>query len=75
MSEAWEQVSMQQRLTELLDILKEQKEKDVKHEDRELAQNKLSADRDIQLTELIEILTKKMLSMEKRVEELEKKVH
>jgi hypothetical protein len=73
MADVWEQVAPQQRLSELLKLLKEQKEKEQKHNIREDAKEKISGDRDIQLAELIEILSKHMLELERRVTELEKK--
>ena len=73
MTDIWEQIAPQQRLSELLKLLKEQKEKEQKHDIRENAQEKKSGDRDIQLAELIEILGKHMLELERRVTELEKK--
>ena len=73
MADIWEQVAPQQRLAELLKLLKEQKEKEQEHETLEKAQEKKSGDRNIQLAELIEILGKHMLELERRVTELEKK--
>ena len=73
MADIWEQIAPQQRLAELLKLLKEQKEKEQEQETRENAQEKKSGDRDIRLAELIEILGKHMLELERRVTELEKK--
>lgn len=73
MADVWEQVAPQQRLSELLKLLKEQKEKEQEHDILENAQEKKSGDRNIQLAELIEILSKHMLELERRVTELEKK--
>jgi len=73
MADIWEQVAPQQRLAELLKLLKEQKEKEQEHDILENAQEKKSGDRNIQLAELIEILSKHMLELERRVTELEKK--
>ena len=73
MAGIWEQIAPQQRLSELLKLLKEQKEKEQEHNIRENAHEKKSEDRDIQLAELIEVLGKYMLELEKRVTELEKK--
>ena len=73
MADVWEQVAPQQRLSELLKLLNEQKEKEQEHDIRENAQEKKSGDRDIQLAELIEILGKHILELERRVTELEKK--
>jgi hypothetical protein len=69
MADVWEQVAPQQRLSELLKLLKEQKEHDI----RENAQGRKSEDRDIRLAELIEVLGKHTLELERRVTELEKK--
>lgn len=73
MADIWEQVAPQQRLAELLKLLKEQKEKEQEHDVRENDREKKSGDRDIQLSELIEILGKHLLELERRVTELEKK--
>jgi len=73
MADVWEQVAPQQRLSELLKLLKEQKEKEQEHDIQEDAQGKKSEDRDIRLAELIEVLGKHMLELERRVTELEKK--
>ena len=73
MADVWEQVAPQQRLSELLKLLKEQKEKEQEHDTQENAKEKISGDRDIQLAELIEILGKHTLELERRVTELEKK--
>ena len=73
MADVWEQVAPQQRLSELLKLLKEQKEKERERDIRENAQEKKFGDRNIQLAELIEILSKHMLELERRVTELEKK--
>lgn len=73
MSEAWERVAPEQRTSELIDLIEEQKGKDIKHEDRENAQEKKSSDRDVQLAELIEVLSKHLMELERRVTELEKK--
>jgi len=73
MADVWEQVAPQQRLSELLKLLKEQKEKEQEHDTLEKAQEKKSEDRSIQLAELIEILGKHMLELERRVTELERK--
>ena len=73
MADVWEQVAPQQRLSELLKLLKEQKEKEQEHDNQENAKEKISGDRDIQLAELIEILGKHTLELERRVTELEKK--
>jgi exopolysaccharide biosynthesis predicted pyruvyltransferase EpsI len=73
MADIWEEIAPQQRLSELLNLLKEQKEKEQEHDIRENAQEKKSADRAIQLAELIEILGKHMLELERRITELEKK--
>jgi len=71
MADVWEQVAPQQRLSELLKLLNEQREKE--HDIREDAQGRKSEDRDIQLAELIEVLGKHTLELERRVTELEKK--
>ena len=73
MADIWEQVAPQQRLNELLKLLREQKDKEMEHDIREIAKDKKSEDRDIQLAELIEILAKRILELDKRVKELEKK--
>jgi acyl-homoserine lactone acylase PvdQ len=73
MADIWEQVAPQQRLSELLKLLKEQKEKEQEHDTREDDRRMKSEDRDAQLAELIEILGKHMLELERRVTELEKK--
>ena len=73
MNDIWEQVAPQQRLTELLKLLKEQKDKDKEHDLRENAREDKSERMDIQLAELIEILTKRLLELDRRVAELEKK--
>ena len=73
MADIWEQVAPQQRLNELLKLLREQKDKEMEHDIREIAKDKKSEDRDIQLAELIEILAKRMLELDRRVRELEKK--
>ena len=73
MAEAWEKVAPEQRTSELIDLIEAQKGKDIKHEDRENAQEKKSSDRDVQLAELIEVLSKHLLELERRVTELEKK--
>ncbi|MFH1473417.1 MAG: hypothetical protein ABIE55_00850 [Candidatus Aenigmatarchaeota archaeon] len=73
MADIWEHVAPQQRLNELLKLLKEQKDKEQNHDTRESAKDKKSEDRDIQLAELIEILGKNMLELERRVAKLEKK--
>ena len=73
MNDIWEQVAPQQRLTELLKLLKEQKDKDKEHDLRENAREDKSEKMDIQLAELIEILTKRLLELDRRVAELEKK--
>jgi len=82
MADIWEQIAPQQRLAELLKLLeeqkekeKEQKEKEKEREIRDIAQEKKSGDRDIQLSELIEILGKHMLELERRLTELEKKIN
>ena len=71
MADVWEKIATEQKLSELLKLLEEQKEKE--HDIREIAQEKKFGDRDIQLAELINILSKHMLDLEKRVTELEKK--
>jgi hypothetical protein len=73
MVEAWERVAPVQRTSELIDLIEEQKGRDVEHQDRENAQEKKSSDRDVQLAELIEVLSKHMTELERRVTELEKK--
>ena len=73
MNDIWEQVAPQQRLNELLKLLKEQKDKDSEHDRRDDAREDKSDKMDIQLAELIEILTKRLLELERRVAELEKK--
>jgi recombinational DNA repair protein (RecF pathway) len=73
MADIWEQVAPQQRLAELLKLLKEQKDKEQKHDLREDAREKKFEDMDMQLAELIEILTKRLLELDRRVAELEKK--
>jgi hypothetical protein len=73
MADIWEQVAPQQRLAELLKLLKEQKEKEQEHDTREDARGKRSEDRDIQLAELIEVLGKHMLELDRRVAELERR--
>jgi len=75
MADIWEQIAPQQRLAELLKLLEEQKEKEKEHEIWDIAQEKKSGDRDIQLAELIEILGKHMLELERRLTELEKKIN
>jgi hypothetical protein len=74
MPEAWEKVAQGQRTSELIDLIEEQKEKDIEHVAREDAMEKKSADRVIELSHLIETLAKHMLDLEKRVAELEKEV-
>ena len=73
MADVWEKIATEQKLSELLKLLEEQKEKEREHEIRDIAQEKKFGDRDIQLAELINILSKHMLDLEKRVTELEKK--
>jgi hypothetical protein len=73
MADVWEQIAPQQRLTELLKLLKEQKDKEQDHDIREEARGKKFENRDIQLAELIEILAKRLLELDRRVKELEKK--
>ncbi|MFH1229014.1 MAG: hypothetical protein V1678_01145 [Candidatus Aenigmatarchaeota archaeon] len=73
MSDIWEQVAPQERLSELLKLLKEQKDKDQAHEAREDDMKRKSEDRDVRLAELIEVLGKHTLDLERRVAELEKK--
>jgi hypothetical protein len=73
MADIWEQVAPQQRLAELLKLLKEQKDKEQEHDLREDAREKKFEDMDMQLAELIEILTKRLLELDRRVAELEKK--
>ena len=73
MADVWEQVAPQQRLSELLKLLQEQKDKEQEHDIREDAQGRKSEDRDIRLAELIEVLCKHTLELERRVTELEKK--
>jgi len=73
MNDIWEQIAPQQRLAELLKLLKEQKEKEQEHDIRENARGKKSDDRDTQLAELIEVLAKHTLELERRVAELERK--
>jgi hypothetical protein len=71
MADIWEQIAPQERLAELLKLLKEQKDKEQEHDFREDARVKRSDDRDTQLAELIEILAKRILELERRVKELE----
>ena len=73
MNDIWEQIAPQQRLAELLKLLKEQKDKEQEHDLREEARGKKTDDRDTQLAELIEILAKHTLELERRVSELEKR--
>ena len=73
MADVWEKIATEQRLSELLKLLEEQKEKEHEHDIREIAQEKKFGDRDIQLAQLIDVLGKHVLDLEKRVEELEKK--
>jgi len=73
MADIWEQVAPQQRLAELLKLLKEQKDKEKGHDLRDDAREKKSEQTDIQLADLIEILTKRLLELDRRVAELEKK--
>jgi uncharacterized protein YlxW (UPF0749 family) len=73
MVEAWERVAPVQRTSELIDLIEEQKGRDIKHQDQENAQEKKSSDRDVQLAELIETLSKHVMELERRVTELEKK--
>jgi len=73
MADIWEKIAPEQRLAELLKLLKEQKDKEQEHDIREDARGKKFEDRDIQLAELIEILAKRVLELDKRVKELEKK--
>jgi hypothetical protein len=73
MADIWEQIAPQQRLAELLKLLKEQKDKEQDYDLREDTRSKKFENRDIQLAELIEILAKRLLELEKRVKELEKK--
>lgn len=75
MADIWEQVAPQQRLAELLKLLKEQKDKDREHDRRDDAREDKSEKADIQLAELIEILTKRLLELDRRVAELEKKIN
>ena len=72
MADVWEKIAPEQRLNELLKLLKEQKDKEQEHDIREDTRSKKFEDRDIQLAELIEILAKRVLELEKRVRELEK---
>ncbi len=74
MADVWEHVAPQKRLSELLKLLKEQKEKELEHDVREDAQEKRFSDRDVQLAELIEILANHALELERRVTDLEKKI-
>jgi len=71
MADVWEKIATEQKLSELLKLLEEQKEKE--HDIREIAQEKKFGDRNIQLAQLINVLSKHMLDLEKRVTELEKK--
>ena len=73
MVEAWERVAPVQRTSELIDLIEEQKGRDIKHQNQENAQEKKSSDRDVQLAELIETLSKHVMELERRVTELEKK--
>ena len=73
MADVWEKIAPEQRMTELLKLLKEQKDKEKEHDLRDDARGKKFEDRDIQLAELIEILAKRMLELDRRVRELEKK--
>jgi hypothetical protein len=59
--------------SEPIDLIEEQKGRDIKHQDQENAQEKISSDRDVQLAELIETLSKHVMELERRVTELEKK--
>lgn len=74
MPEAWEKVSQEQRTSELINLIEEQKEKDIEHAARENAMEKKSADRVIELSHLIETLAKHVLDLEKRVADLENRV-
>jgi hypothetical protein len=73
MADIWEQIAPQQRLAELLKLLKEQKDKEQDYDLREDTRSKKFENRDIQLAELIEILAKRVLELDRRVKELEKK--
>ena len=59
---------------EVLVAMLEQKEKDVEHVARENAMDKKSTEKIVELSELIDVLAKHMLDLEKRVTELEEKV-
>ena len=73
MADVWEKIATEQRLSELLKLLEEQKEKEREHEIRDIAQEKKFGDRDIQLAGLIDVLSKHVLDLEKRVARLENK--
>jgi hypothetical protein len=73
MADIWEQIAPQQRLAELLKLLKEQKDKEQDYDLREDTRSKKFENRDIQLAELIEILAKRVLELDRRIKELEKK--
>jgi hypothetical protein len=72
MTEVWEEMAPKQRLNELIDLLKEQKEKDQAHEIREDDVHRKSEERDVRMAELIDMMARHMLDLEKRVEALEK---
>jgi|PlaIllAssembly_1097288.scaffolds.fasta_scaffold1040069_2 hypothetical protein len=74
MPEAWEKAAQEHRTSELIDLIEEQKEKDVEHVARENAMDKKSTEKIVELSELIDVLAKHMLDLEKRVTELEEKV-
>jgi len=73
MADVWEKVSSEQRMSELLELIREQKKKEQNHRDRENAQEKKYFDKIFTLTEMIEALGKHILELEKRVAKLEEK--
>jgi hypothetical protein len=73
MEEAWEKVAKEQRTSELIDLIEEQKEKDIVHIAREDAMERKAADNIIELSDLIDKLAKHVMDLEIRVSKLENK--
>jgi hypothetical protein len=72
MADAWEKVAPEQRASELIDLIEEQKEKDIEHSAREDAQEERSGKKIIELSDLIETLARHVMDLEFRVSKLEK---
>ena len=72
MTETWKKVAVYQRTSELIDMIDEQKGRDLEHKNREIKMEKKAAERSIELSRLIEILSKHMLDLDRRVSDLEK---